>query len=128
MPRNPTVGLFILGLIVVFGLVWLKETVAPSTPGAATVAAVQQAVGPRAKDIKISGRYGFEDVDGSSDQDVQLVCGSVGRDRRTFAALVRVFGTRSTRTYGVDEFVLRPPPGRALLARETQLLGACASG
>ena len=113
------------GLIGIFGAIWLRESMIDTTPAIAAIRAVHRSLGSDSESVQISGRYMFEDVDGSSSSDVQLVCGNVGASQRRFAALAARRGRRSSVTFVIDELVFAPPPGRRALAREMQLLGAC---
>lgn len=132
---NPNAGLltplrlwlFALGLVVVFGLLWLRNSVVSPTPQLATIRAVQIATSGNAGEVRVAGRYPFRGVEGLSRNPVQLVCGSIGPDHIAFAALVQRHGRRSlSGTYTVDELVIDASPGESIQAQETKLLSACA--
>lgn len=111
-------------LALVAVLMIVASQLSSATPSLAAVRAIRHAVGPATGAIRVSGRYRFEEVDGSSSPYIQLVCGTVTpNDRpRRFGVLVGRLGN----VYAADELVIEPPRGRTLLAREAQLLNACA--
>lgn len=99
------------------------------TPDLAAIRAVEAAVGSNDASVRVSGRYIFTDVDGSSPYGVQLACGTVvvGGQERRLAALVRNEGRRAE-LFAVDELAIEQPSSQSLLVREVQLLGACPRG
>ena len=118
--------LLIFVLISVGGLMLLASLYNSATPDLAAIRAVEQAIGADGRAVQVSGRYRFQEIDGSFATAIQLACGSVLVDRepRSFAALVRRRGGRQPR-FTVDELAVQPPESRPLLNREAQLLGAC---
>ena len=118
--------LFAAGMVVFFGLLWLKQGYVASTPAIATARALQSEVGADAGEIQIAGRYVVEGMEGFRNS-LELVCGSVGPERTGFATLVRRHGRGFTNgTYTVETLVLDPAPNRVPLAQEAELLGTCA--
>lgn len=118
-------------IILVVGVIFLAVSLVLSvrysrgTPDLAAIRAVEEAVGPDGSAIRVSGRYQFEDVNGSVPLGIQLACGSLTQDgeRRAFAALIDRRGRSAT--FNAVELAIQPPNGRPLLTREAQLLGAC---
>ncbi len=119
-----TAALLAIGAIAVFG-----SLINSATPDLAAIRAVRHAVGDEAGAIRVSGRYQFEDVDGSSSFMLQLACGTVVQhgEKRNFAVLVRKADGKSP-SYAGEEIAISPGAERPQLARETQLLGACLGG